>query len=83
MLEILDATVIFVAALALLLVIRWLLRRRRAASAEPVIELERRCSEVRFLWSMAARANESLNNDLQAKCRDAAEVTRAAVYAEA
>ena len=41
MLEILDATVIFVAALALLLVIRWLLRRRRALSAEPVIELEK------------------------------------------
>ena len=42
MLEILDATAVFVAALALFLVLRWFLRgRRMAASVEPIIELEK------------------------------------------
>ncbi|OFX15381.1 hypothetical protein A3K71_00165 [archaeon RBG_16_50_20] len=41
MLEILDATAILIAILALFLVIRWFLRRRRALSAEPIIELEK------------------------------------------
>ena len=41
MLEILDATAIFVAALAIFLVLRWFLRRRRPTSVEPIIELEK------------------------------------------
>ena len=41
MLEILDATAILIAVLALFLVIRWFLRRRRSVSAEPIIELEK------------------------------------------
>ena len=41
MLEVMDAAVVFVAALALFLVLRWFLRRRRPASVEPIIELEK------------------------------------------